>query len=243
MKSVKNCVTYLAGLTDVGKNFLNVSEVKTRSIINACGEQPDISTDSFLVIGPNIVPYGLNSMGADVTKLDGLPYYGDTACSCKVHEGELADFVAQDIKFDWVIAPDEWITYAATEDDQKQMLSLISKITRKGFFTTVKDYKNMYANQRYFEEPFVLRTDTGDAIIVRQRDWDPADRQAWTQKNHIIHGEELIKCEPVRRRTMYFKQLAKFTQDLGATSFRVEKQNMYKPAFSKTFEYVVCIKF
>ena len=243
MKRVKNCITYLAGLTDVGKNFLNVSEVKTRSIINACGEQPNISTDSFLVIGPNIVPYGLNSMGADVTKLDGLPYYGDTACSCKVHEGELADFVAQDIKFDWVIAPDEWITYAATEDDQKQMLSLISKITRKGFFTTVKDYKNMYSNQRYFEEPFVLRTDNGDAIVVRKREWDQVDRQAWIQENFIIHNEELYICKRYNRRTMYFKQLAKFAYDLGSKSFSVDKKNMYKPAFSKTFEYIVTITF
>jgi len=123
------------------------------------------------------------------------------------------------------------------------MLSLVSKIARKGFFTTIKDYKNMYANQRYFEEPFVLRTQSGDAIIIRQREWDQTDRQAWTQKNYIIHDEELIKCQPWKRRTMYFKQLAKFTSDLGARGFTVEKQNMYKPAFSKTFEYVVCIKF
>ena len=223
MKKVPNCISYLASLTDIGKHFINAAEVKTRSIINACGENPDVTRDSFLVIGPNIVPYGLNKMGSDVTKLDGLPYYGEEPCACKVHEGELADFVAQEQSFDWVIAPDEWITYAETEDQQRQMLSMISKITRKGFFTTVKDYKNMYANQRYFEEPFVLRTDKGDAIVIR--------------------GEELVMCEPARRRTMYFKQLAKFTHDLGASSYTVEKQNMYKPAFSKTFEYVVCIKF
>ena len=243
MKKVPNCISYLASLTDIGKHFINAAEVKTRSIINACGENPDVIRDSFLVIGPNIVPYGLNKMGSDVTKLDGLPYYGEEPCACKVHEGELADFVAQEQSFDWVIAPDEWITYAETEDQQRQMLSMISKITRKGFFTTVKDYKNMYANQRYFEEPFVLRTDKGDAIVIRKREWDQTDRQAWTQQNYIIHGEELVMCEPARRRTMYFKQLAKFTHDLGANSYTVEKQNMYKPAFSKTFEYVVCIKF
>ena len=212
-------------------------------MINACGETPDVVNDRFLVIGPNIIPFGLNAMGADVTKLNGLSYYGDAPCTCKDHDGELADFVAQGIQFDWVIAPDEWITYAETEEQQKQMLSLISKIARKGFFTTIKDYKNMYANQRYFEEPFVLRTDTGDAISIRKREWDNQDRQAWDQHAYIIHDEELYMCDVTRRRTMYFKQLAKFTSDLGATRFSVEKQNMYKPAFSKTFEYVVCIKF
>ena len=243
MKKVPSCIEYLVSLTDVGKNFKSVAEVKTRSIINACGENPDVANDTFLVIGPNILPYGLNSMGADTTKVDGIPYYGDEPCACKEHDGELADFVAQGQTFDWVLAPDEWITYATSEEEQKQKLSLVSKIARKGFFTTVKDYKNMHANQRYFEEPFVLRTDTGDAIVVRQRDWHQTDRQAWTQINHVIHGEELVKCEPWQRRTMYFKQLAKFTSDLGALSFTVEKQNMYKPAFSKTFEYVVCVKF
>ena len=243
MKKISSCHAYLASLVDVGKNFQSICEVKTRSMINACGETPDIVNDRFLVIGPNIIPFGLNAMGADVTKLDGLPYYGDAPCSCKDHDGELADFVAQSIQFDWVIAPDEWVTYAESEEQQKQMLSLVSKIARKGFFTTVKDYKNMYANQRYFEEPFVLRTESGDAIVIRQREWDQTDRQAWTQKNYIIHSDELLGCTPWKRRTMYFKQLAKFTSDLGARSFAVEKQNMYKPAFSKTFEYVVCVKF
>ena len=216
MKQVPSCQEYLTSLTDVGKNFLSVAEVKLRSIINACQENPDLSNDSFLVIGQNIIPFALNARGADVTKLHGLPYYGETPCSCKVHDGEL---------------------------EQKQMLSMISKIARKGFFTTVKDYKNMYANQRYFEEPFTLRTDTGDAILIRKREWLQQDRQAWMQQNYIIHNQELIGCGPYKRRTMYFKQLAKFTSDLGATSFAVEKQNMYKPAFSKTFEYVVCVKF
>lgn len=243
MKKVSSCISYLTSLTDVSKNFANVSEVKLRNIIEACGEQPDLTNDTFLVIGENIIPYALNALGTDTTKLHGLPYYGDMPCACKVHDGELADFVAQGKQFDWVIAPDEWITYADSELEQKQMLSMISKIARKGFFTTIKDYKNMYANQRYYEEPFTLRTDTGDAIIVRKREWLQQDRQAWLQQNYIIHNDDLVICGPYKRRTMYFKQLAKFTSDLGATSFQVEKQNMYKPAFSKTFEYVVCIKF
>lgn len=243
MNKIASCSEYLVSLTDIGKSFLDVAQVKTKSIINACGENPDTSSDSFLVIGPNILPFGLNSLGADTTKINGLPYYGDQPCACKEHDGELADFVAQGQQFDWIIAPDEWITFAESEQEQKQMLSLVSKVARKGFFTTIKDYKNMYANQRYFEEPFVLRSNKGDAILIRQREWDQTDRQAWLQKNYIIHNNELVTCEPLRRRTMYFKQLAKFTSELGATSFTVEKQNMYKPAFSKTFEYVVCIKF
>ena len=60
MKKVESCVEYLVSLTDVGKNFKSVAEVKTHSIINACGERPDLATDTFLVIGPNIIPYDIN---------------------------------------------------------------------------------------------------------------------------------------------------------------------------------------
>ena len=239
---IKYCNSYLASITEVGKNFNTIAEVKTKSVLNDF-DSIDIPNTTFLVLGPNIIPWGLYKLGGDVTVIDGITNYGNVDCKCKHYQGELADFVAQGIKFDYVIGPDEILTYANDENEQKQMLSMISKIADKSFITTIKDYKNMYSNQRYFEEPFVLRTDKGDAIVVRKREWDQVDRQAWIQENFIIHNEKLYICETYKRRTMYFKQLAKFSGDLGSTHFSVDKKNMYKPAFSKTFEYVVTIKF
>ena len=239
---IKYCNSYLASITEVGKNFNTIAEVKTKSVLNDF-DSIDIPNTTFLVLGPNIIPWGLYKLGGDVTVIDGITNYGNVDCKCKHYDGELADFVAQGIKFDYVIGPDEILTYANDENEQKQMLSMISKIANKSFITTIKDYKNMYSNQRYFEEPFVLRTDKGDAIVVRKREWDQVDRQAWIQENFIIHNEKLYICETYKRRTMYFKQLAKFSSDLGSTHFSVDKKNMYKPAFSKTFEYVVTIKF
>jgi len=239
---IKYCNSYLASITEVGKNFNTIAEVKTKSVLNDF-DSIDIPNTTFLVLGPNIIPWGLYKLGGDVTVIDGITNYGNVDCKCKHYDGELADFVAQGIKFDYVIGPDEILTYANDENEQKQMLSMISKIADKSFITTIKDYKNMYSNQRYFEEPFVLRTDKGDAIVVRKREWDQVDRQAWIQENFIIHNEKLYICETYKRRTMYFKQLAKFSSDLGSTHFSVDKKNMYKPAFSKTFEYVVTIKF
>ena len=239
---IKYCNSYLASITEVGKNFNTIAEVKTKSVLNDF-DSIDIPNTTFLVLGPNIIPWGLYKLGGDVTVIDGITNYGNVDCKCKHYQGELADFVAQGIKFDYVIGPDEILTYANDENEQKQMLSMISKIANKSFITTIKDYKNMYSNQRYFEEPFVLRTDKGDAIVVRKREWDQVDRQAWIQENFIIHNEKLYICETYKRRTMYFKQLAKFSSDLGSTHFSVDKKNMYKPAFSKTFEYVVTIKF
>ena len=66
-------------------------------------------------------------LGGDVTVIDGITNYGDVECKCKHYEGELADFVAQGIKFDYVIGR-RISTFADDETEQKQMLSLVSKI-------------------------------------------------------------------------------------------------------------------
>ena len=50
------------------------------------------------------------------------------------------------------------------------------------------------------------------------------DRQAWIQENFIIHNEELYILSQYKRRTMYSKQLAKFSSDLGSTHFSVDKR-------------------
>jgi len=244
--TITSCYTYLANLQGKGKGFLNLAEIKTKSIINSCGQQPDLENDSFLIFMPGIIPEGMLQLNptVDITVVDDTDWYGlDLPTTVKTHKGELADFVAQGQQFDYVVAPDEWITYAENEQQQMQTISMVSKIARKGFFTTLKDYKNMYANQRYFEEPFVLRNDENDAIVLRQREWDSVDRQRWTSKHMIVRGDEVIRCKSWQRRTMYFKQMAKFCTDAGATRFLVEKENMYKPPFSKTFEYVIFVDF
>lgn len=240
---IKNCIAYLAKAVTWNDNFKSIARVKTDTMLQACGQEPDYDNDSFLVISSSIISFGLQDYGANVTIFDGIHKFGEEEFTGEMYDGDLEDFIAHGRKFDWVIAPEEWLTWAETEEDQIHKLSIISKITRKGFFTTLKDYKNMYANQRYFEEPFVLRSNTGDSVIIRRREWDNQDRQSWNHLNYIICGEDLFLCPVTRRRTMYFKQIAKFSSDLGATQFSVEKDTMYKPVFSKSFEYVICISF
>ena len=59
------------------------------------------------------------------------------------------------------------------------------------------------------KNPFVLRTNKGDAIVIRKREWDQVDRQAWIQENFIIHNEELYICPQYKRRTMYSQTTCK----------------------------------
>jgi hypothetical protein len=45
------------------------------------------------------------------------------------------------------------------------------------------------------------------------------------------------------RRTMFFKQLAKFSMDAGAVNFLVHRNLMYKSLLKKNYEHVVSIQF
>ena len=91
----------------------------------------------------------------------------------------------------------------------------------------------MTYNQRTFYEPFQLKISDGDAILLKHRRWNPHDRQQWTEVAHVIKDKQLVHASECTKRTMYFKQLAKFSSDVGSKNFQVEKKLMYKSLFSK----------
>ena len=216
---------------------VDISTLKKIAIIKANSfldnfkftHSPD-SDNSYLVIGQNLIGYGLEQLGYDITVVDGL---GSTKT--------LVDVVSSGETFDYTFAADEHFTKSSTEAEQVMAIEALSKLTNIALYTTLKDYRNMHASQRFFQEPFEVKTPAGEAIIIRKRDWNKSDRQQWTNREWIIQNDELIICAPVECRTMYFKQLAKFSSDAGAKNFQVEKKQMYKPLFSKSFEYIICI--
>jgi hypothetical protein len=187
--------------------------------------------DTYLVIGQNLIGYGLEQLGyTNITVADGIS-------STKT----LVDVLTSGQTFDYVFATDEYFTKSLTEAEQILSIQEISKLTKVALYTTLKDYRNMPASQRFFQEPFSVKTPQGEAVIIRKRDWNKTDKQQWTNREWIIQNDKLTVCTPVECRTMYFKQLAKFSSDAGAKNFQVEKKQMYKPLFSKSFEYIICI--
>jgi len=240
-----DCIDYLVKLIDVNRSFSNLSLIKVKSFLESfnVNHSPD-NEDTYLVIGKNLIGYGLTKLGyTHVKSLQGLPNFGDLSCDKYDDDVELSDLIAHEAKFDYVIAPDEWLTYNETEKEQLLIIDQISRVAKKGFYTTLKDYKNMHIGQRYFQELFELKSNNGNAIVIRKRDWNVQDRQCWIDRTYIIHNNNLVVCDPNYRRTMYFKQLAKFSSNAGATNFQVEKKVMYKPVFSRSFEYVIYISF
>jgi hypothetical protein len=243
---MRDTLDKLLNITNIGSKFYPLSEIKAKSLLGACDTKVDVKNDSFLIIGSNLIPMGLVRIGADkVTVLNGNTVITDDNSKRSIQwvDGDLYDFSVQGIEFDWVIAPDEYLCLQESEEAQKSNINAISKIAKKGFITTFIDYKNLGNNKKHFDEPFQLKSDAGDAILIRSRQWSRTDRQRWTQQNYIIQNQKLTVCEPYVCRTMYFKQLAKFTSDAGAKNFCVDKKTMYKALFRKEFEYIVVITF
>ena len=220
------CYIGLSPRINTCKNKVDISTLKKIAIIKATSflnnfgfsHSPN-SNDTYLVIGQNLIGYGLEQLGyTNITVADGIS-------STKT----LVDVLTSGQTFDYVFATDEYFTKSLT------------KLTNIALYTTLKDYRNMPASQRFFQEPFSVKTPQGEAVIIRKRDWNKTDKQQWTNREWIIQNDKLTVCTPVECRTMYFKQLAKFSSDAGAKNFQVEKKQMYKPLFSKSFEYIICM--
>jgi hypothetical protein len=111
--------------------------------------------------------------------------------------------------------------------------------------TTLRDYKNQDYRDREFSQPAVLRNADASMIFLEAHDADPADRNAWSSRIYQITNPDssLVTYGAFPRRAMYFKQLAKFSFDAGATNFLVHKNLMYKSLIKKNYEHVITIKF
>jgi len=143
-------------------------------------------------------------------------------------------------KVDAVLAIDEYFTYANSEIEQRNLVSEIQAVTNGYLITTLQDYKNSAPHKRSQVDAFANE----DSIILEQHAVDKINRQNW--KTHIYfieNNKDLTVLGPADRRTMYFKQLAKYTSDLNATEYSVQKNMLYRGFFKKNYEHIITIKF
>jgi hypothetical protein len=148
-------------------------------------------------------------------------------------------------KFDAVVAFDEYFTFAKTDIEQQDKVKLFSSLANDLVISTLKDYKNQDYKDREFSHPALVRNGNAKSILLESHDWDLKDKASWTTTVYQIEQETntLNSFGPVSRRTMYFKQLAKFSLDAGATNFLVHKNLMYKGLTKKNYEHVISITF
>ena len=148
-------------------------------------------------------------------------------------------------KFQTVIASDEFFTYADSDASQKSLVTEIANLATHYILTTLRDYKNQDFKDKEFSQPCVTDQLDSKTIFLEYHDWDYRDRASWRSSIYAINQEAntMTRFGPLARRTMYFKQLAKFSIDAGADSFLVHKNLMYKGLVRKNYEHVITINF
>lgn len=156
---------------------------------------------------------------------------------------QLDQLVNKQTKFDSVIALDEYFTFANTDNLQRSKVTDICNLTSQYIITTCRDYKNQDFKDKEFSIPALVKNNTDNNIFLEFHDNDSSDRNFWKSIVYQINGDKLIKSGPYFRRTMFFKQLAKFSHDAYAVDFTVHKNLMYKSLIKKNYEHVISIRF
>lgn len=151
--------------------------------------------------------------------------------------------LAENFKFDCVVALDEYFTFAASDTEQRARVTEICNLASEYVITTCKDYKNQEFKDREFSIPALIRNGKSNNIFLEFHDHDIQDRNSWLTQIYHINGTNFDTYGKFARKAMFFKQLAKFSHDAGAEGFTVHKNLMYKSLIKKNYEHVISIRF
>lgn len=146
-------------------------------------------------------------------------------------------------KFDSVIALDEYFTFAQSDDEQRLNVLNICDLASEYVITTCRDYKNQDFKEREFSIPALIKNNQTNNVFLEFHDHNTNDRNIWQTHAYQISNNQLTANGPYARRSMFFKQLAKFSHDAGAAGFNVHKNLMYKSLIKKNYEHVISIRF
>lgn len=151
----------------------------------------------------------------------------------------------QNEKYDTILALDETLCKFSTESQQKQaIINLLNCLTDNGLMlVSLRDYRNGNFHRRPLGDT-VLNEIDGEEYVTVEVNYHPShDKQSWNQKMYLIknHTElQLLNCGD--RRTLYFKQLAKYSNDIPNIKFGVYKDLFWKGTWRRTPEHLVYIK-
>lgn len=146
-------------------------------------------------------------------------------------------------QFDWVVASDEYYTFAKTEQDQLDKIKVTANLAKNLIVTTLRDYKNQDYRDREFSQPLAVHANNDTKLFLEYHNYDFTDKNSWNTTVYELHGSDAQVTGPFARRSMFFKQMAKFSIDAGAKNFFVHKNLMYKSLIKKNYEHVISISF
>lgn len=218
---------------------------KKQEILASIYEYYNLMPTSILFVGFN--PAIISTRGAKISVTEissaGLSYLDSRNISYTyIPETELHQYKKE---FDVVIAADEYFTFADTDQGQIDSVRKICSLANGFVVSTLRDYKNQDYKDREFSIPAVARNTSSSQIYTEFHDWNLQNRANWVSKLFEINNldNKMEVYGPFNRHTMYFKQLAKFSIDAGASDFVVHKNLMYKSPVKKNYEHVISIRF
>lgn len=216
---------------------------RKKEILDEVANFHNFTPDNVLYVGFN--PAILSDSASTITVTEISKEARDFLTSRKIKFDfvQFDELVNKKTKFDSVVALDEYFTFASTDSGQRSKVTDICNLASQYVITTCRDYKNQDFKDREFSIPALVRNNTDNNIFLEFHDNDPADRNFWKSTVYQINGDTLIKNGPYNRRTMFFKQLAKFSHDVYAVDFTVHKNLMYKSLIKKNYEHVISIRF
>lgn len=143
--------------------------------------------------------------------------------------------------FDVVLGLDEHLTYYANEFEQRNELSKIADICNGWFITTLADYKNSAPFKKNQVELLEFKNNN---LVIENHIADQLDKQAWQSYYYQIENhKDLTVVGPYQRRTLYFKQLAKYASDLGSREYVIQKNALYKGFAKRQWEHIITVRF
>lgn len=149
-------------------------------------------------------------------------------------------------KYDTVLALDEYFTYASDEETQKQLVNSAIKMLKPGgmLLTSMRDYRNNPVHKRNLGDSSYININNTHHIIVEVNSPNSADSQVWKQTNFVIKNDDAATAyELGNRRTIYFKQLAKYCNDANSKQFGVLRENFWRSPWKRSTEHIAWAKF
>ena len=210
---------------------------RKHEIIDKIIEYYNSGIDSILFVGFNPAILSFNANEIYVAEVS------DSVFQWILAQGVNAKRYTEPRQFDCVVAFYEYLTFANNENEQRAQIENICKLSKGLVIVTVKDYKNQDFKDREYSQPAIIKANNQLTAFTEIHDWSQQDKNAWQTALYQLSGMDSACRGIYNRRTLYFKQLAKFSMDAGSTNFLVHKNLMYKSLIKKNYEHVISIHF
>lgn len=145
-------------------------------------------------------------------------------------------------KFSMILALDEILTKEEHEQDQrKHITQLVNLLDHDGLFiASLRDFRNSNCHRRPLGDACINNLGHHKIVSQEVNDISANDKQAWTQKLYITIDDRDFHCMRLgKRRTLYFKQLAKYCLDAEVPNFGVLKDLYWRNHLRRSPEHII----